>query len=496
MAMRVEYTAAVSLALSKAARWAARDAAAEVQPRHLVQGLIHEEEGRAAVLLALAGVDTAAIREELPQRDDADVPLSLAVRAALHDAAEIGQLLSAEGTVTTEQVLLALVRADADVRGTLQGLGLDFARLEREVLGPQTPLALDEPLDLGEPREQMDLARILDASANRAREALRVLEDYARFALDDAGLTRALKELRHGLAAALEQLPDRFLLAARDTDNDVGTAISTPREHERFGIADVVETNAKRLQEALRSLEEFGKVVRPEFGQAIEAVRYRAYTLESSLALGAPARQRLADARLYVLVTESQCRLSLAGTVTEVLAGGAQIIQLREKGIDDRTLLEKARDLRRLTRAAGALFIVNDRPDIAVLSEADGVHLGQDDLPVREARHILGARALIGVSTHNIEQVRQAVRDGASYIGVGPTFASGTKQFAAFPGLEFVRAALAETSLPVFVIGGVTRDNLPAVQAAGGRRVAVSQAVCQADDPRQAAAALRKLLSQ
>jgi thiamine-phosphate pyrophosphorylase len=158
--------------------------------------------------------------------------------------------------------------------------------------------------------------------------------------------------------------------------------------------------------------------------------------------------------------------------------------------------LEKARDVRRLTRAAGALFIVNDRPDIASLSEADGVHLGQDDLSVREARRVLGAAALIGVSTHNIEQVREAVRDGAGYLGIGPTFPSGTKSFGTFPGLEFVRQAAAETSLPLFVIGGVTLDNVPALQAAGGRRVAVSQAVCQADDPRQAAAAFRKLLSQ
>src|SRR5262249_21310056 len=246
MAMRVEYTAAVTLALSKASRWAVRDDAAEVQPRHLLQGLIHEEEGRVAVLLTGAGVELAAVREELPERDDTDVPLSLALRAALHDAAEIGQLLSAEGTVTTEQVLLALLRADADVRVTLERVGLDFARFEHEVLGPQTPLALDEPLDLAEPREQMDLARILDASANRAREALRVLEDYARFVLDDAGLTRELKELRHSLAAALEQLPDTLWLTARDTSNDVGTAISTPREQQRFGIGDVIEANAKR----------------------------------------------------------------------------------------------------------------------------------------------------------------------------------------------------------------------------------------------------------
>ena len=114
-------------------------------------------------------------------------------------------------------------------------------------------------------------------------------------------------------------LADLMLLEARATSDDVGTGISTPSEEQRFGMDDVVAANAKRLQEALRSLEEFGKVARPEFGRGMEALRYRGYTLEQALMLGAPARQRLADARLYVLVTESQCWLSLPGTVTEVL---------------------------------------------------------------------------------------------------------------------------------------------------------------------------------
>src|SRR5207237_2247219 len=125
---------------------------------------------------------------------------------------------------------------------------------------------------------------------------------------------------------------------------------------------------------------------------------------------------------LYVLVTEANCRASLTGTISEAAAGGAQIIQLREKGLDDRTLLEKARAVRAVTRKTGVLFILNDRPDIARLAEADGVHLGQDDLPVHEARRILGPEALIGVSTHTIEQVRRAVLEGAGYIGMGPTF--------------------------------------------------------------------------
>ncbi len=172
------------------------------------------------------------------------------------------------------------------------------------------------------------------------------------------------------------------------------------------------------------------------------------------------------------------------------------MFQLREKTLGDRELLERARAVRRWTRQAGALLIVNDRPDIARLAEADGVHLGQGDLSVKDARRIAGPDLLIGVSTHNLDQVRQAVLDGASYLGVGPTFPSRTKSFEEFPGLEFVRQASVETSLPLFVIGGISARTLPAAVAAGARRIAVSQAVCQADDPRAAVAELLEVLSR
>ena len=142
------------------------------------------------------------------------------------------------------------------------------------------------------------------------------------------------------------------------------------------------------------------------------------------------------------------------------------------------------------------LFIVNDRPDIARLVEADGVHLGQDDMPVQEARWILGSEALIGVSTHNLDQIRQAVRDGASYIGIGPVFPSRTKEFDEFPGLEFVRDASAETALPAFALGGITLDNVSEVLAAGAKRIAVSSPICRADEPKPVAAAFRRILDE
>jgi thiamine-phosphate pyrophosphorylase len=138
---------------------------------------------------------------------------------------------------------------------------------------------------------------------------------------------------------------------------------------------------------------------------------------------------------------------------------------------------------------------MNDRPDLAVLTDADGVHVGQEELSVRDARRIVGPGRLVGVSTHTIEQARQAVLDGADYIGVGPVFPSQTKQFGSFAGLQFVREAAGEITLPAFAIGGITTENVAEVLAAGATRIAVSAAICAAEDPGEAARELRRVTS-
>jgi thiamine-phosphate pyrophosphorylase len=290
------------------------------------------------------------------------------------------------------------------------------------------------------------------------------------------------------------QLPPSLLDEARETLRDVGTGISSGGEMVRQSAADVARINFKRLQEALRSLEEFGKVVSPQIAPGLEGIRYRAYTLERAVGIGSDTRGRLEKVKLYVLLTGASCAAALDWTIRQAADGGADVFQLREKSLPDRKLVERARNVRRWTRETGTLFIVNDRPDIARLVEADGVQLGQDDMSVKEARQILGTGPLIGVSTHTIEQVRQAVLDGANYIGIGPTFPSATKDFPQLAGLEFVRQATAMTTLPAFVIGGVTADNIAEAVAAGARRVAVSAAICQADDPAPVAARLRAAL--
>ncbi|HEV3116634.1 MAG TPA: thiamine phosphate synthase [Gemmataceae bacterium] len=501
----LDLTPAAARAVNAARALASHGQSPETEPVHLLRALLHEEEGLAMALLRRTGVSADALRRlfdltTTPRPQDSAEPgagFSAGTEAILKHAHEVAADFSGEGTVASDHLLLSLLRLDEALRQQLTAIGFSLARLEAEMSTTQAPaLRLDEPLDLGETAEQMDTARILDASGNRAREALRVVEDYCRFSLDDPFLTGELKRLRHDLAETLAQLPTQRLIGARDTSGDVGTTLSTESEQHRRGGRAVAEANCKRLQESLRSMEEFGKIYGPEVGRAVEKLRYRSYTLEKAILLGADARQRLADARLYVLITGARCASGIEWTIEEAAAGGAQIFQLREKELCDRELLERARRVRRVTQKLGVLFIMNDRPDMARLADADGVHLGQDDVPVREARRILGADAIIGVSTHNIAQLRQAVLDGATYVGVGPTFPSATKDFTQFAGVEFVREAVRETSLPAFVIGGIQLNTLDAAVAAGARRVAVSDAICQADEPELVAAQMLQVLSQ
>jgi thiamine-phosphate pyrophosphorylase len=179
-----------------------------------------------------------------------------------------------------------------------------------------------------------------------------------------------------------------------------------------------------------------------------------------------------------------------------VLAGGVDVIQLREKGLTDRELLKRAREVRILTARAKARFILNDRPDLARLAGADGVHLGQEDVTVRDARRIVGPNLLIGVSTHGRAQLDAALLSGAGYLGVGPVFTSATKEFSEpeLAGLAFVQAAAETTNLPWFAIGGITEQNVQRVLDAGATRIAVSAAVVKADRPRRAAERLKARL--
>ncbi|MCC9604923.1 thiamine phosphate synthase [Blastopirellula sp. JC732] len=344
------------------------------------------------------------------------------------------------------------------------------------------------------PHSTITAWRAIDAAANRAAEGLRVVEDFVRFGLDDRHLTTQVKNLRHDLTATLKLFSSETLHRARDTQADVGVTVSTEAEQARTDLAQIAISNLKRAQQSLRTLEEFSKLVQPAVSSHFEQLRYRSYTLEKAITTTRENGARLADARLYVLIDGGRDAEHFAQLAGELIAGGVDILQLRDKRLDDKTLLERARHLRKMTSESSTFFIVNDRVDIAALAGADGVHVGQEELSVKEARAILGVDKLVGVSTHSIEQARRAVLDGADYIGVGPTFPSQTKSFDQFPGLDLVRQVADEIRLPAFAIGGISAENVGQVIDAGLTRVAVSGAVAAAKDPKSAAAKLRAIL--
>jgi thiamine-phosphate pyrophosphorylase len=330
--------------------------------------------------------------------------------------------------------------------------------------------------------------RLLDANANRAREGLRVVEDVGRFMLDDATLAAGLKRVRHALDIALRPLAGEAL-AWRDVGGDVGTTITTPTERQRASTADVARAAGKRVGEALRAIEEVLKIVDPNAAAGVERARYEFYRLEQRLLRQLDRSGRMGGVRVYVLITESICRENWQKVAAAALSGGADCLQLREPDLPADELLSRARWLVAACREAGAVSIVNDRPDIAVLSNADGVHVGQDDLPPAEVRKIVGPDRLVGVSTHGIEQAQAAVAAGADYLGVGPMFPSATKPRDILPGPAYAKQAAA-LQCPTVAIGGITLANVAEVVATGVTAVAVTACVCGSDDP---AAAVREL---
>jgi thiamine-phosphate pyrophosphorylase len=343
--------------------------------------------------------------------------------------------------------------------------------------------------------DSIAVLRIIDAAANRAAEGLRVVEDHVRFVLDDHCLTALAKQLRHELAAAVARIPAADRLAARETIADVGTGLTAAAEAKRADAASVAAAACQRAQQALRTLEEYAKLLDPAAAAEFKSLRYQTYTLHRAVATLDDSLARLAEARLYVLLDGRESADEMARIATALVGAGVDLIQLRDKRLDDRELLARAHRLREVAHSAGKLLIVNDRPDIARLAQADGVQVGQEDLSVKDVRTIVGPRSLIGVSTHSLAQARQAVLDGANYIGVGPTFPSDTKSFIAYPGLALLREVAAEIRLPAFAIGGITPENLPSVLETGIHRLAVGSAIVAAADPAAVARRMKEAIS-
>lgn len=331
------------------------------------------------------------------------------------------------------------------------------------------------------------MLRLIDANLNRAREGLRVLEDMARFLLNDASLSQKFRQLRHQLIQA--DAP-AALLSARDAPGDVGA--QEPASRPRGNLADLVTANARRVEEALRVLEEFSQL--PDLSLGVDSAwfhraRFTLYDLEKELLHRLRRREKIDKLTgLYVIVDTQFLRgRSEVEVARQAIRGGARVIQLRDKKRDHGELVPIARELKGLCVQEGILFIVNDYLDIALDSDADGLHLGQSDLPLPVARRLLPGDKLLGGSTHSVEQAVAAQAEGADYIGVGAIYPTGSKEVITLVGPDMLRQVKQRVSIPLVAIGGINRDNVAQVMAAGPTAVAVITAVVAAEDVEAAA---------
>ncbi len=329
--------------------------------------------------------------------------------------------------------------------------------------------------------------RILDANLDRAREGLRVIEEWCRFGLENSDLTAKCKDLRQELAI---WHTDQLRLA-RDTANDPGTDLSHKNEETRSDIRSLLRANLGRVQEALRVLEEYSKIDHGAMAIAIKQMRYQVYMLETEIFARSQRHQKLAKSLLYLVTMPTD---HLLETVELALQGGLTLVQYRDKEINDRSRVAIAQELCQLCHKYDALFLVNDRVDIALAVGADGVHLGQTDLPVSVARSLLGEDLIIGQSTTSMSELQIALEADVDYIGVGPIYATPTKPGKAAAELDYIDYVANNVAIPWYAIGGIDLENLPQVLKSGATRVAVVRSLMAAQEPKITTKSMLRLL--
>ncbi len=321
------------------------------------------------------------------------------------------------------------------------------------------------------------IAQILDANLDRAREGIRVVEEWCRFGLRKSNLTKICKDMRQELAL----WHTSELRLSRDTENDPGIDLSHPQEEVKDNIEELLQANLCRIQESLRVLEEYGKLYHSEMGKSFKKIRYKVYILESSL-MQYSHYEKLCQTSIYLITSPTK---NLFSIVESSLKGGLQILQYREKNIDDSSYLEVAKKLCELCHRYNALFIINNRVDMVLAVNADGVHIGQEDIPIKIVRKILGPKKIIGCSTTNPLEMKEAVEGGADYIGVGPMYSTPNKLGKEVIKSDYLNYVADNCIIPWFAIGGINISNINDLIALGVKQVAVIRLIMEAENPEE-----------
>ncbi len=324
--------------------------------------------------------------------------------------------------------------------------------------------------------------RILDANANRCCEGLRVIEEIARFAHDDCAMTLEIKEIRHSIRRMFETVSPgntRF----RRSDEDVGARFSTDSEKFRGSFTSVARANFLRVEESLRVIEEFGKLLDPELAEPVKNLRFRIYHIEKIFFQDDSERPKMPERRfLYAFVDRSIVPAEdVKGVAEDLAAGGAKMIQYRAKGLGRSEMRKDLIAVQAVAERAGIPVIVNDDVRLAAETGAGGVHLGIGDMDPAGAREILGPGSIIGLSIHSREELEKAPLGILDYIAVSGVFPTCTKDGVEVLGLDFLKEVCDSSLLPVVAIGGIDLGNLSDTLDAGAAGIAVISAVLTGD---------------
>lgn len=342
--------------------------------------------------------------------------------------------------------------------------------------------------------------RIMDANFNRAREALRVIEEFCRFALNNPSFSAKIKALRHRLCGQIGLLDTGQMLSCRDSDADVGKDLRVGGQMTRTSLEDCLTAAFKRLTEALRVLAETGQTITPLLYDEFEKMRFDAYTLEKQVFEMVLGQQRFSVVRLYVLINADMDSRqdALFNLLDACIEGGADCLQLRCKSIQDSQFMAWAFRFVELCKSGGVVSIINDRPDIAIVSNADGIHLGQGDLTPQQVRKLQQKPMILGLSTHSMPQLQEAVKQPCTYIALGPVFKTLTKPNEPTAGIDYLKNGLkflADYPLGHVAIGGIGLSNVSEVLQVGAKTVAVCSAVCEQARPAEACRQLKQLIT-
>ena len=335
------------------------------------------------------------------------------------------------------------------------------------------------------------IAQLIDANLDRAREGLRVMEDWCRFGLKRSDFSIQIKDWRQQLGAHHHNIYRK----ARLTSIDPAMGVSHPLQKIRSTPQAVFIANSSRVQEALRVIEEFTRITDPNLCEIASKIRYETYEIEIKVlntTEGINKRQTLKDCSVYLVTTNTR---NLEEIVLQALKAGVKIVQYREKFLNDNERINQAKELASICKQYNSLFIVNDRIDIALAVDADGIHLGQEDIPTKIARELLGSEKIIGRSTHCLKEIKNAEEEGCDYIGIGAVFPSQTKKILNPIGLDYLRKGLNKTLLPAFAIGGINSSNINKLSQINNLRIAVSGAIIDSNDPFSKTEELLKFLT-